>query len=54
MQLLPSLSQGERTVRQERAVGKHLLYACHVDGRTIETRHGLLMQTIRLRGLPTG
>lgn len=51
MQLLPSLSQGERTVRQEQAVGTHLPYARHVDDHTIETRDGLLMQTIRLRGL---
>lgn len=51
MQLLPSLSQGERTVRREQAVGTHLPYARHVDDHTIETRDGLLMQTIRLRGL---
>lgn len=51
MQLLPSLSQGERTVRQEQAVGTHLPYARHVDDHTIETRDGLLMQAIRLRGL---
>lgn len=51
MQLLPSLSQGERTVRYEQAVGTHLPYARHVDDHTIETRDGLLMQTIRLRGL---
>lgn len=51
MQFLPSLSHGERTVRQEQAVGTHLPYARHVDDHTIETRDGLLMQTIRLRGL---
>jgi type IV secretion system protein VirB4 len=51
MQLLPSLSQGAATVRREQAAGTHLPYARHVDDHTIETRDGLLMQTIRLRGL---
>jgi len=51
MQLLPSLSQGERTVRREQAAGSHLPYARHVDDHTLETRDGLLLQVIRLRGL---
>ncbi len=51
MQLLPSLSQGERTVRREQAAGGHLPYARHVDDHTLETRDGLLLQVIRLRGL---
>lgn len=51
MQLLPSLSQGPQTVRRERSAGVHLPYARHVDDHTIETRDGLLMQTLRLRGL---
>ena len=51
MQLLPSLSQGARTVERERAAGVHLPYARHVDDHTIETRDGLLLQVIRLRGL---
>lgn len=51
MQLLPSLSQGASTVRREQAAGTHLPYARHVDDHTLETRDGLLMQTIRLRGL---
>lgn len=51
MQLLPSLSQGERTVRREQAAGGHLPYARHVDDYTLETRDGLLLQVIRLRGL---
>ena len=51
MQLLPSLSQGAATVRREQAAGTHLPYGRHVDDHTIETRDGLLMQTIRLRGL---
>lgn len=51
MQLLPSLSQGERTVRREQAAGSHLPYARHIDDHTLETRDGLLLQVIRLRGL---
>ena len=51
MQLLPPLSQGERTVRREQAAGGHLPYARHVDDHTLETRDGLLLQVIRLRGL---
>lgn len=51
MQLLPSLSQGERTVRREQAAGGHLPYARHVDDHTLETRDRLLLQVIRLRGL---
>jgi len=45
------LSQGERTVRREQAAGGHLPYARHVDDHTLETRDGLLLQVIRLRGL---
>lgn len=51
MQLLPSLSQGVSTVKREQAAGSHLPYARHVDDYTLETRDGLLLQTIRLRGL---
>lgn len=51
MQLLPSLSQGASTVKREQAAGVHLPYARHVNDRTLETRDGLLLQTIRLRGL---
>lgn len=51
MQLLPSLIQGARTVRQEQAAGVHLPYARHVNDHTLETRDGLLLQTIHLRGL---
>jgi len=51
MQLLPSLSQGANTVKREQAAGSHLPYARHVDDYTLETRDGLLLQTIRLRGL---
>lgn len=51
MQLLPSLSQGAHTVKREQAAGAHLPYARHVNDHTIETRDGLLLQTIHLRGL---
>ena len=51
MQLLPTLSQGARTVRLEQPAGVHLPYARHVNDHTIETRDGLLLQVIHLRGL---
>jgi type IV secretion system protein VirB4 len=51
MQLLPPLSADPRTVEREKAAGHHLPYARHVDDNTIETRDGLLMQFIHLRGL---
>ena len=51
MQLLPALTRDARTVARELPAGKHLPYARHVDDHTIETRDGMLMQTIHLRGL---
>lgn len=36
---------------KEKAAGDHLPYARHLDHRTIETRDGLLIQTIQLGGL---
>jgi type IV secretion system protein VirB4 len=51
MQLLPFLSPDARTVKREQPAGVHLPYARHVDDHTIETRDGLLLQTIHLRGL---
>ncbi len=48
MQFLSSLS---RDARREASAGTHLPYARHVDAVTLETRDGLLMQTIRLGGL---
>ncbi|RZJ47236.1 MAG: VirB4 family type IV secretion/conjugal transfer ATPase [Brevundimonas sp.] len=51
MQFLPPLSRDRRTVEREQPAGLHLPYARHVDDHTVETRDGLLMQTIRLRGL---
>jgi type IV secretion system protein VirB4 len=51
MQLLSSLSQGRQSIAREKAAGSHLPYARHIDDHTIETRDGLLMQFIHLRGL---
>src|SRR3569623_405289 len=51
MHLLPPLSNDPRAVAREKAAGHHLPYARHVDDHTIETRDGLLMQVIHLRGL---
>lgn len=51
MQLVPPLTSDPRVVAREQVAGTHLPYARHVDDVTIETRDGLLMQTIRLGGL---
>lgn len=51
MQLLPPLTDSPKAVVREKQAGEHLPYARHVDDYTIETRDGLLMQTIHLRGL---
>ena len=51
MQLLPALTRDPRVIAREKSAGAHLPYARHVDDVTIETRDGLLFQTIRLGGL---
>jgi len=51
MQLLPPLTRDPKVIAREAAAGRHLPYARHVDDWTIETRDGLLMQVIQLRGL---
>ena len=51
MQLLPPLTSDPKIIAREKAAGDHLPYARHVDDVTLETRDGLLMQTIRLGGL---
>ena len=51
MQLLPALTRDPRVVAREAPAGRHLPYARHVDSATIETRDGLLMQVVQLRGL---
>ncbi|MBC9033002.1 VirB4 family type IV secretion/conjugal transfer ATPase [Sphingomonas sp. JC676] len=51
MQLLPPLTRDPRVIEREAPAGRHLPYARHVDDHTIETRDGLLLQVIHLRGL---
>ncbi len=51
MQQFSLLSENMRVVRNEAPAGRHLPYARHVNEHTIETRDGLLMQFIKLRGL---
>lgn len=51
MQLIPSLTSDPRVIGREQTAGKHLPFARHVDDVTIETRDGLLLQTVRLGGL---
>jgi type IV secretion system protein VirB4 len=51
MQLLPPLTRDRRAPSRELPAGKHLPYARHLDDHTIETRDGLLIQVIQLRGL---
>ncbi|GMN04118.1 hypothetical protein MTsPCn3_28490 [Erythrobacter sp. MTPC3] len=51
MQFLPPLTRDPKTIKYETAAGEHLPYARHLDDVTIETRDGLLMQTVRLGGL---
>lgn len=45
------MSKTRAPAEREEPAGKHLPYARHLDVRTIETRDGLLLQTIRLGGL---
>ena len=54
MQLLPALTSDPKTVAREAPAGGHLPYARHLNDATIQTRDGLLMQTIRVRGLLFG
>ncbi|MFL0357754.1 VirB4 family type IV secretion/conjugal transfer ATPase, partial [Erythrobacter sp. GH1-10] len=51
MQFLPALTRDPDAVAKETPAGAHLPYARHIDDVTIETRDGLLVQTIRLGGL---
>jgi len=51
MQFLPRLTSDPKMAEREQSAGKQLPYARHVDDHTIETRDGLLMQVIQLRGL---
>jgi len=51
MQLLPPLTRDLQVAAREQPAGRHLPYARHVDDHTIETRDGLLLQVIQVRGL---
>ncbi|HEX4738829.1 MAG TPA: VirB4 family type IV secretion/conjugal transfer ATPase [Allosphingosinicella sp.] len=51
MQLLPRLTRDPQAPAREQPAGRHLPYARHVDDHTLETRDGLLMQVIHMRGL---
>jgi type IV secretion system protein VirB4 len=51
MQLLPPLTRDRRAPAKELPAGKHLPYARHLDDHTIETRDGLLIQVLHMRGL---
>lgn len=51
MQLLPALTRDPKVIAREAPAGRHLPYSHHVDDHTIETRDGMLLQVIQLRGL---
>lgn len=51
MQFLPRLTGDPKVIAREVSAGMHLPYARHIDEQTIETRDGLLLQTICLSGL---
>jgi type IV secretion system protein VirB4 len=51
MQLLPALTRNPEIVAREKPAGLHLPYAAQRDDHTIETRDGLLIQVIALRGM---
>ena len=51
MQLLPALTRDPKIVAREKPAGTHLPYAAQRDDYTIETRDGLLMQCVKLRGM---
>jgi len=51
MQFLPALNPQKSIASKETPAGEHLPYARHLDSSTIETRDGLLMQTVRIGGL---
>jgi type IV secretion system protein VirB4 len=51
MQLLPALTRDPKIVAREKPAGAHLPYAAQRDDYTIETRNGMLMQVVALRGM---
>lgn len=46
----PRITSDPKIIARDTPAGAHLPYARHIDDVTIETRDGLLMQTIRLSG----
>ena len=51
MQLLPPLTRDPKIIAREKPAGAHLPYVAQRDDHTIETRDGLLMQCVALRGM---
>lgn len=51
MQLLPALTRDPKIVAREKPAGTNLPFAAQRDDHTIETRDGLLMQCIAMRGM---
>ena len=51
MQLLPALTRDPKAIAREIPAGVHLPYARHIGRHTLETRDGMLMQTVRVSGL---
>jgi type IV secretion system protein VirB4 len=51
MQFLPALTRDPKIIAREKSAGDHLPYAAQRDDYTIESRDGLLMQVIALRGM---
>ncbi len=51
MQFLPALTRDPKIVAREKPAGAHLPYAVQRDDHTIETRDGMLLQCISLRGM---
>jgi type IV secretion system protein VirB4 len=51
MQFLPRLTRDPRATEREMSAGVHLPYAGLIDGHSIVTRDGLLLQCVKLRGL---
>ncbi len=51
MQLIPALTSDPKIVAREKPAGAHLPYVAQRDDYTIETRDGMLMQCIALRGM---
>jgi type IV secretion system protein VirB4 len=51
MQFLPPLTRDPKVIAREKPASAHLPYAAQIDDHTLLMRDGLLLQTIKLRGL---